>query len=102
MRHSETQPHPRLAARRFLGYFEVVAAQGVMGRQSRSQGSLSCLEKEAGEITLGTRLHGAKRKAFHVEPFLVTVFLMLCHDLCAASQTTFKGLFTWRWGTPGK
>ena len=102
MRHSETQPHPRLAARRFLGYFEVVAAQGVMGRQPRSQGSLSCLEKEAGEITLGTRLHGAKRKAFHVEPFLVTVFLMLCHDLCAASQTTFKGLFTWRWGTPGK
>ena len=102
MRHSETQTHLRLAPRRFLGYFAVVAAQGVMGRQSRSQGSLSCLEKEAGEITLGTRFHGGKWKAYYVEPFLVIVFLTLSHDSCAASQTTSKGLFTRRWGTPGK
>ena len=102
MRYSETQPDLRLAPKRFLEYFEVVVAQGVMGRQPRFQGFLSCLQNKTGEITLGTRLHGGKWTAYYVEPFLVIVFLTLSHDPCAASQTTSKGLFTWRWGTPGE
>ena len=98
MRYSETQPDLRLAPKRFLEYFEGVVAQEVMGRQPRFQGFLSCLQKKTGEITLGTRLHGGKWKAYYVEPFLVIVFFMLSHDPCAAMQTTSKGLFRWRRG----
>ena len=102
MRHSEntTTSPPRTQA--LLGIFWGSRCARGHGKASRSQGSLSCLEKEAGEITLGTRLPAGKWKAYYVEPFLVIVFFALSHDPCAASQTTSKGLFTRRWGTLGK